>query len=59
MKLTFECKLTMSEYISDEEVERVRTEEEIARNLATIIRAELNESGGVSIDDATLTKEGW
>lgn len=58
MKLTFECKLTMSEYISDEEVERVRTEEEIARNLATIIRAELNESGGVSIDDATLTKEG-
>ena len=57
MKLIFECKLTMSEYISDEEVKGVRTKEEIARNLAAIIRAELNESGGVSITDATLTKE--
>lgn len=58
MKLTFECKLTMSEYISDEEVKRVLTKEEIARNLAATIREALNETGGVSIDDATLTKEG-
>ena len=58
MKIIFECKLTMSEYVSDEEAKRVLTKEEIARNLAAIIREALNESGGVSITDATLTKEG-
>lgn len=58
MKLTFECKLTMFEYISDEEVEMVYTEEEIVRNLSECIKGRLTESGGVSITDATLTKEG-
>lgn len=57
MKLIFECKLTMSEYVSDEEAKRVCTKEEIARNLAAIIREALRDSGRVSITDATLTKE--
>ena len=58
MKLTFECKLMMSEYVSDEEAKRVLTKEEIARTLAAIIREALRDSGRVSITDATLTKEG-
>lgn len=57
MKLTFECKLTMFEYIPDEEVERVRTEEEVAEAITAEIKGMLFYSGGVSITDATLTKE--
>ncbi len=57
MKLTFECKLTMYDCIPDDEAESVRTKEEIARDLAECIKDELTDSGGVSITDATLTKE--
>ena len=57
MKLTFECKLTMYDCIPDDEVEGVRTKEEIARDLVECIKDELTDSGGVSITDATLTKE--
>lgn len=57
MKVTFECKLTMFDYISDDEAERIRTKEEVAEALANYIEVRLIESGGVSITDATLTKE--
>ena len=56
MKVTFECKLTMFDYIPDEA--GVRTKEEVARGLAECIKDELTDSGGVSITDVTLTKEG-
>lgn len=55
MKLTFECKLTMFDYIPDGAV--ASTKEEIARDLAECIKDELSDSGGVSITDVTLT--GW
>jgi len=57
MKLTFECKLTMFDYIPDDEVERVYTKKEVAESLAECIKDGLTESGGVSITDVTLTKE--
>jgi len=57
MKLTFECKLTMFDYISDDDVERIRTKEEVAEALAEYIKVRLIESGDVLITDATLTKE--
>lgn len=57
MKLTFECKLMMFDYISDDEAERIRTKEEVAEALADFIKARLIKSGGVSITDATLLKE--
>lgn len=57
MKLTFECKLAMFDYISLDETERLRTKEEVAEVLAEYIKGRLTESGGVSITDATLTKE--
>ena len=55
MKLTFECKLTMFDYIPDGAV--ASTKEEIARDLAECIKDELSDSGGVSITDVTLTME--
>ncbi len=58
MKIIFECKLTVFEYIPDKEVESVRTKEEVAEVLAEYIKGMLTESGGVSITDATLTREG-
>ena len=54
-KMTFECKLTMFDYIPDEAV--ASTKENIARDLAECIKDELSDSGGVSITDVTLTKE--
>lgn len=57
MKLTFECKLTMFDYISDVDAERIRTKEEVAEALANYIKVNLIESGEVSITDAVLTKE--
>lgn len=57
MKLIFECKLTMFDYISDDDVERIRTKEEVAEALAEYIKVRLIESGDVLITDATLTKE--
>lgn len=55
MKMIFECKLTMFDYIPDEAV--ASTKENIARDLAECIKDELTDSGGVSITDATLTRE--
>lgn len=57
MKVTFECKLTMFDYISDVDAERIRTKEEVAEALANYIKVNLIESGEVSITDAVLTKE--
>ncbi len=57
MKVTFECKLTMFDYISDDEAERLRTKEEVAEALADYIKVRLIKSGGVSVTDAVLTKE--
>ena len=57
MKLTFECKLTMFDYIPDDKVERIRTKEQVAEALAECIKEELSDSAGVSITDATLTNE--
>ena len=57
MKLTFECKLTMFYYISDDDAERIRTKEEIAEALAEYIKVRLIKSGDVLITDTTLTKE--
>lgn len=45
MKLTFECKLTMFDYISDDDVERIRTKEEVAEALAEYIKVRLIKSG--------------
>lgn len=56
-KLTFECKLTMFDYISDVDAERIRTKEEVAEALANYIEAQLIESGRVYITDAVLTEE--
>lgn len=57
MKVTFECKLTMFDYISDDDAERICTKEEVAEALANYIEARLFESGRVHITDATLTEE--
>lgn len=57
MKVTFECKLTMFDYISDDEAEKLRTKEEVAEALARFMKLWLVKSGEVSITDATLTKE--
>ena len=57
MKVTFECKLTMFDYISDDEAERIRTKEEVAEALSRYIKVRLVRTGGVSITDATLSKE--
>lgn len=57
MKLTFECKLTMIEYISDDEIERIRTTKEVAEDLVKYITWQISSAGEVSITDATLTKE--
>lgn len=57
MKVTFECKLMMFDYISDDEAERICTKEEVAEVLANYIQVRLIKSGEVSITDATLTKE--
>ena len=57
MKMTFECKLAMFDYISFDETERLRTKEEVSEVLAEYIKGRLTESGRVSITDATLTRE--
>lgn len=61
MKLIFECKLTMYDYIPDDEVGRILTKEQVAESIAEYIKEGLSKTGGVSITDATLTKKdgGW
>ena len=57
MKITFTCKLTMTEELENSEVEEVKPSDEIVKELAKDLKGCLTEKGTVEISDCSVTVE--
>ena len=57
MKLRFECKLILTEYIEGLLAEDVYSRDEIVKNLADELKNGVTSNGTVTVEDAKLTIE--
>ena len=55
MKITFTCKLTMTDELEDSEVEGVYPADKIAKDLAKDLKQDLSKKGNVDISDYSVT----